>query len=86
MNGLISWTVQQYVGNSKIKWLQYGSLSKTYPSSLTAFRKHSGFVGYATFLDLEDDQELLGFSLKVQLYLSKAIFLSNQEDYKQNSE
>lgn len=30
------------------------------------FRKHAGFVGYAAFLDLEDDQELLKYSKRVR--------------------
>lgn len=61
MNGLLSWTVQEYVGNSEIQWLKYGELSKS-SSSMHSFRKHAGFLGYATLLNLEDDQELLKYA------------------------
>ena len=61
MYGLVSWTVGEYVGNSQIRWLNYGELSKK-PSTMHQFRKTAGFQGYATVLDLEDDQELLNYS------------------------
>jgi hypothetical protein len=61
MNGLLSWTVREYTGNSKIRWLKYGEHS-TASSSIHSFRKHSGFQGYAILLDLDGDQELLKYS------------------------
>jgi hypothetical protein len=61
MNGLISYTVREYTGNSQIQWLKYGELS-TESSSMHSFRKHAGFQGYAILLDLDGDQELLKYS------------------------
>lgn len=61
MNGLLSWTVREYIGNSHIRWLKYGELSQT-SSSMHSFRKHAGFQEYATLLDLEGDRELLKYS------------------------
>lgn len=58
MNGLISWTVREYIGSPRIRWLKYGELSKR-PSTMHEFRKHAGFQGVATFLDIEGDEELL---------------------------
>jgi hypothetical protein len=67
MNGLISWTVREYLGHSQIKWLSYGTLSnKSEGSSAESFRKHAGFESYAAFLDLENDKELLKQSLNVR--------------------
>ncbi len=63
MNGLLSWTVGKYVGNSQICWLNYGELSKE-PSTMHQFRKSAGFQGYATLLDLGGDEELLGYAEK----------------------
>ena len=61
MNGLISWTVKEYIGNSQIRWLNYWDL--VYESSpLGTFKRHAGFQRYATFLDLESDQDLLKYS------------------------
>ncbi len=59
MNGLISHAVREYSNNPQIRWLKYGSFQK---SSLGSFRKHAGFQGYAVFLDLAGDQELLDYS------------------------
>ena len=61
MYGLVSWTVREYVGNLQIRWLKYGELSKE-PSTMHQFRKTAGYQGYATFLDLEGDQELLHYA------------------------
>lgn len=61
MNGLISWTVRECIENPQIRWIYYGELSET-PHSLHTFKKHAGFQGYATFLDLGGDQELLKYS------------------------
>jgi hypothetical protein len=58
MNGLVSYTVHEHIGNSQIRWLKYGDLSRE-SSSMHAFRKHAGFQGYVTLFDLEGDQELL---------------------------
>ena len=58
MNGLLSWTIGEYVGNPQILWLKYGELSKT-PSTMHQFRKHTGFQGFATFLDIDGDRELV---------------------------
>lgn len=66
MNGLISWTVKEYIENSQIRWLKYGTLRKK-PHPLESFRKHAGFEGYATFIDIEDDHELFKFSKNVRL-------------------
>jgi hypothetical protein len=63
MNGLISWTVREYIGNPQIRWLKYGELSKR-PSTMHQFRKHAGFQGFATFLDMESDEELLKYAEK----------------------
>jgi len=59
MNGLISWTVRECIGNSQIRWLIYGTWQK---GSLGAFKQHAGFQGYAILLDLEGDQALLKYS------------------------
>ena len=65
MNALISWTVQELINNcSQIKWINYGPMTKWYPDSIISFKRHAGFVGFTTFLDLEDDQVLLKFSKK----------------------
>jgi hypothetical protein len=61
MYALVSWTVREYVGNSQIRWLKYGELSRE-QSTMHQFRKTAGFQGYATLLDLEGDQELLKYS------------------------
>jgi hypothetical protein len=59
MNGLISYSVRECIGNSQIQWLQYGAWAK---GSLGAFKKHSGFYEYAILLDLEGDKELLKYA------------------------
>lgn len=66
MNYLVSCTVQEYVGHSHIKFLSYGIFPAGSKGSTIDFRKHAGFEGYATFLDLEDDQELLQCSRRVR--------------------
>lgn len=58
MYGLVSWTVGEYVGNPQIRWLKYGGLPKK-SSTMYQFRKTAGFQGYASFLDVEGDEELL---------------------------
>jgi hypothetical protein len=58
MNGLVSQTVQKYIGHPRIRWLKYGSLPEGYDGSVYSFRKHAGFRGYATFLDLDDSSNL----------------------------
>jgi hypothetical protein len=63
MNGLIDFTVREYIENSQIRWLKYGELSDE-SSSMHSFRKHAGFQGYATLLDLDGDQELLNYAKK----------------------
>jgi hypothetical protein len=63
MDGLLSWAVRDYAGNSQIPWFKYGELSKE-PNSMHSFRKHAGFQGYATLLDLESDPEILQYSAK----------------------
>lgn len=60
MNGLISYAVQKYAGNSQVRWLYYGRYQEG--SSLDAFKKHAGFQKYAMLLDLEGDPELLKYS------------------------
>lgn len=65
MNGLISWTVKEYCGNSQIQWLSYGILTQQ-NISMHLFRRHAGFQEYATFLDLNDDLELIEFSRKAR--------------------
>jgi hypothetical protein len=60
MNALLSWTVRTYIGNSQIRWFNYGKGAES------SFKKHAGFKGYATFIDLEGEQELLKFSQHVQ--------------------
>jgi hypothetical protein len=60
MDGLISWTVQECIGNPQIRWFHYpGNGLK---GSLGAFKKHAGFQEYAILLDLECDQDLLEYS------------------------
>ena len=59
MNGLVSWTVQQFIGHPTLRWLKYGFLPRRYSGSLYSFRRHSGFVGYATVLDLTGRPDLL---------------------------
>jgi hypothetical protein len=61
MNGLIDFTVQEYIGHPQIRWLKYGELSEE-SNSMHSFRRHAGFQGYATFLALDGDQELLMYS------------------------
>lgn len=57
MNGLVSQMVKNYIGHPRILWLKYGSLPDGYHGSVYSFRKHAGFRGYATFLDLDDEVE-----------------------------
>jgi hypothetical protein len=62
MNSLISWTVKRFVGHPTIQWFKYGALPDGAVGSVYSFRKHAGFRGYATFLDLEEpetDMQLL---------------------------
>lgn len=59
MNGLLSYTVRECVGNPQIRWLYYGVYNE---GSLGVFKKHAGCQGYAILLDLEGDQELLKYS------------------------
>jgi len=66
MNYLVSCTVREYVAHSHIIWMNYGIFPIEQSGGTIAFRKHAGFVGYATFLDLEDDQELLKYSRRVR--------------------
>ncbi len=63
MNGLLSWAIREYIGNSQIHWFKYGELSNEV-NSMHSFRKHAGFQGYATFLDLKCDQEMFDYSAK----------------------
>ena len=58
MNALLSYAVREYVGNPQIRWFNYGTDS--------LFKKHAGFKEYATFIDLEGDQELLTYSRNVR--------------------
>jgi hypothetical protein len=60
MNGLISYTVRECIGNSQIRWLHYGRYTGEF--SLNTFKKHAGFQKYAFLFDLEGDQELLKYS------------------------
>jgi len=62
MNYLLSCTVQEYANHPHIEWLNYEWMSLDRSNSETAFKKHAGFKAYATFLDLEHDQELLKYS------------------------
>jgi hypothetical protein len=57
MNGLIDFSVREYIGHRQIRWLKYGELSDE-SSSMHSFRKHAGFQGYAVLLDFEGDKEL----------------------------
>lgn len=50
MNGLISWTVDEYAGHPRLRWLKYGALLAAGDESMAAFRRHAGFRAYATFL------------------------------------
>jgi hypothetical protein len=59
MNGLMSYTVRECIGNSQIRWLEYGTY---YKGSLSEFKRRTGFQGYAVLLDLEDEHELLRYS------------------------
>jgi len=65
MNGLVSWTVQQFIGHPTLRWLKYGSLPRRYSGSLYSFRRHSGFSGYATVLDLTGRPDLLAHASAV---------------------
>lgn len=65
MNYLLSCIVQEYVGHSNIKWLNYGSMSLDGSNGDSAFKKHAGFKSYVTFLDLENDQMLLKYSRRM---------------------
>ena len=58
MNALLSYAVREYVGNPQIRWFSYGTDS--------FFKKQAGFKRYATFIDLEGDQELLAYSRNVR--------------------
>jgi hypothetical protein len=51
MNGLVSWTVDRYAGDSAVKWLKYGALVAG-EDPAAAFRRHAGFKPYATLLEL----------------------------------
>lgn len=59
MNGLVSWTVQQFIGHPSLRWLKYGFLPRRYSGSLYSFKKYSGFAGFATVLDLSGRPHLL---------------------------
>ena len=68
MNSLISLTVQQFIGHPTVRWLQYGSLPRCYSgSSLSSFRRHSGFSPYATVFDLAGHPDLLTRVFAVRL-------------------
>lgn len=56
MNSLISWAVERYVGHPRIQWFKYGTLPDGAVGSVYSFRKHAGFRGYATFLDLVEPE------------------------------
>jgi hypothetical protein len=67
MNGLISWTVSQYIGHPKIRWLKYGPMLSSSNDSLTFFKRRAGFVGHATFVDVCGRPDLIALGYKVQL-------------------
>ena len=66
MYRLVSCAVREYVGHHQIKWLSYGIFPAGSKGGTIDFRKYARFEGYATFLDLEDDQELLKYSRRVR--------------------
>ena len=63
---LISCVLRTFVGHSRIKWLKYGVLTDRAKGGTIEFRKNARFEGYAIFLDLGEDQELLKYSKRVQ--------------------
>ncbi|MEN6349075.1 MAG: hypothetical protein ABFD08_06735 [Syntrophomonas sp.] len=72
MNYLLSGMVHEYLDHSHVQWLNYGIFPTWSREGTVDFRKHTGFEGYAAFLDLEEDQELLKYSKRV-----RAIGLTN---------
>ena len=59
MNGLISYAVRECIGNPQIRWLEYGTYDK---SSLSEFKRRTGFQRYAMLFDLGGEQELFRYS------------------------
>lgn len=66
MNFLMSCSVKNFIGHSHIRWLSYGMLPAGVSGGTIAFRKSVGFEGYATFLDLENNEALLKYSKHVR--------------------
>lgn len=60
MNFLISHAVSKYSGHPTLKWLNYGWMLPDLPSTRTVstFKKHAGFSGFAGFLEIGNDREL----------------------------
>jgi hypothetical protein len=67
MNYLLSCTVQEYVANPHIEWLNYGWVSTvdSSSSSVMNFKKHAGFEAKAALFDLENRLELLKYSKRL---------------------
>ena len=63
---LISCVVRTYTGHSHVKWLKYGILPDGAKAGTIDFRENVRLNGHAIFLDLENDQELLKYSRRVQ--------------------
>ena len=63
---LVSCTIQHYVGHPHIKWLNYSFFKAGAIGATTDFRTRARFQGYATFLDLENDEELLKYARKAR--------------------
>jgi len=65
-NGLVSSAVQQFIGHPTVRWLTYGPLQRRASGSVFAFKRHCGFAGYATALDLAGHPDLLAHARVVQ--------------------
>ncbi|MEN6373149.1 MAG: hypothetical protein ABFD75_00030 [Smithella sp.] len=63
---LLSCAVREYVGHPYVKWFNYGILRAGEKGGTIDFRKHSRFKDYATFFDLENDEELLKYARHVR--------------------
>ena len=66
MNGLVAWTVQEFLRHETVRWLKYGELPRRCSGSLYSFRRHSGFAGYLTLLDLAGRPDLLAHASTVE--------------------
>jgi len=63
MNYLLSRVVKEYINHSHIEWLNYGWMSHDKSNGESSFKRHNGFKAYATFFDLDNDKDLIKYSM-----------------------